>query len=198
MAHLRDSAPYPWPYDGIVDARRMAVVVTGAQPAWIDRSQDAAAVTEVITTVAEAVRAAGGHVVVIGHLGGPFPHRVLPPAPSAPEATITMTSDVQLVAHGLNGFFGSPLDATLRRLGIDRLVLTGFGAEATLDTTLRGANDRGYECLVLTDAYAPFDHDTAKHALSSVTMSGGIFGAIGTSADLLSALSTEPTPSPRS
>jgi nicotinamidase-related amidase len=105
---------------------------------------------------------------------------------------------VQLVAHGLNGFFGSPLDATLRRLGIDRLVLTGFGAEATLDTTLRGANDRGYECLVLTDAYAPFDHDTAKHALSSVTMSGGIFGAIGTSADLLSALSTEPTPSPRS
>jgi nicotinamidase-related amidase len=190
MPALRDSAPYPWPYDGIIDPRRMAVVVTGSQPAWIDRSRDAAAVTEVITGVAEAVRSAGGHVVVIGHVGGPFPHRPLPPAPGGPEATITMTGDTEIVAHGMNGFFGSPLDALLRQLGVDRLVLGGYGAEATVDSTLRGANDRGYECLVLTDAYAPFDHDTAKRALSSVTMSGGIFGAIGTSADLLAALPT--------
>ena len=56
----------------------------------------------------------------------------------------------------------------------------------------------GLSAVVLTDAYAPFDHDTAKHALSSVTMSGGIFGAIGTSADLLAALSTGPAPPPRS
>jgi nicotinamidase-related amidase len=192
MASLRDSAPYPWPYDGDADPRRMAVVVTGAQPAWIDRSQDAAAVTEVITAVAQAVRGGGGHVVVVHHVAGHFPHRPLPPAPGAPVAIGAFPAgpgDIEIVAHGVNGFFASPLDSELRRRGIDRLVLTGYGAEATVDTTLRGANDRGYECLVLTDAYAPFDHDTAKHALSSVTMSGGIFGAIGTSADLLATLS---------
>jgi len=199
VPHLRDSAPYPWPYDGTVDLGRLAVVVTGAQPAWIDRSQDAAAVTEVITAVALAVREGGGHVVVVSHVGGRFPHRPLPPAPGAPEAATAFScqpGDAHIVAHGLNGFFGSPLDAELRRRRVDQLVLTGYGAEATVDSTLRGANDRGYECLVLTDGFAPFDHDMAKHALSSVTMSGGIFGAIGTSADLLAALAPSPPARP--
>jgi nicotinamidase-related amidase len=91
-------------------------------------------------------------------------------------------------AVGSNGFHGSRLDAELRRRDVARLVLTGYGAEATVDSTLRAANDRGYECLVLTDAVAPFDDDVGAHALASVTMSGGIFGAIGTSADLLGAL----------
>jgi nicotinamidase-related amidase len=194
VAHLRDSAPYPWPYDGNVDPRRLAVVVTGAQPAWIDRSRDAAAVTEVIAAVVTAVRNGGGHVVIVHHRDGHFPHRPLPPAAGTPEATAAFPAapdDAEIVAHGINGFFGSALDAELRRRGVDRLVFVGYGAEATVDTTLRGANDRGYECLVLTDGCAPFDHDTAKRALSSVTMSGGIFGAIGTSSDLLATLSLD-------
>jgi Isochorismatase family len=90
-------------------------------------------------------------------------------------------------------------------------LMAGFGAEVTVDCTLRTANDQGYECLVLVDAYAPFDRSTGDHALSSVTMSGGIFGALGTTTALLDELavatdldsrpaaespSLEPQPSP--
>ena len=53
---------------------------------------------------------------------------------------------------------------------------------------MRSANDRGFECLTLTDAVAPHDPALAARAHHSVTMSGGIFGAIGTTADLLTAM----------
>ena len=54
--------------------------------------------------------------------------------------------------------------------------------------TVRSANDRGYECLTLSDATAPLDGATGARELHSVTMSGGIFGAVGTSDGLLAAL----------
>ena len=66
--------------------------------------------------------------------------------------------------------------------------MTGVTTEVCVHTTVREANDRGYECLVLSDGVAPFDDELGDHALSSVTMSGGIFGAVGTSVELLSAL----------
>src|SRR5206468_5457058 len=97
-------------------------------------------------------------------------------------------SDIVVDATGVDGFHGGPLDDVLRARGVDHLILGGFGHEAAVDSTLRSANDRGYECLVLTDGVAPFDDDLGAHALSSVTMSGGIFGAVGTSVELLSAL----------
>jgi nicotinamidase-related amidase len=121
--------------------------------------------------------------------------RVLPPLITTSAwhiATPTGKSDLVVDAHGVDGFFGGPLDGELRARGITHLVLCGFGAEAAVDSTLRSANDRGYECLTLTDAVAPFDPDIEKHTLASVTMSGGIFGAIATTHQLLSAL---PTPS---
>lgn len=64
-----------------------------------------------------------------------------------------------------------------RRVG--RLWLGGPGA-----STLTSANDRGYECLLLTDACAALAEQTRKGALSTVTMSGGIFGAVGIMAHL--------------
>ncbi len=97
-------------------------------------------------------------------------------------------------AAGINGFTGSALDGALRSRGIDHLVLTGFAAEAPVDSTLRGANDRGYECLVVTDGVAPFDAVTGSAALSSVTMSGGIFGALATSVELLGLLAPPDPP----
>jgi len=100
----------------------------------------------------------------------------------APSTTIV--ADV-VVDCGLDGFHGGPLDDELRRRGIDHLVFCGFGAEATVDTTVRSANDRGYECLTITDAVAPFDTLVGARALASVTMSGGIFGAIAPSEALL-------------
>lgn len=115
----------------------------------------------------------------------------LPPAAGTPQWELALEpepGDLVVDAAGIDGFHGSALDDELRGRGIDTLVLAGFGAEAAVDSTLRAANDRGYECLVLTDAVAPFDSELEAHVLDSVTMSGGIFGAIATTDALLAAL----------
>jgi nicotinamidase-related amidase len=131
-------------------------------------------------------------VVFVRHVSRAERPSGLPPIASDPGAAvlpIRVDGDVTVDAAGVNGFYGSALDDELRHLGTDHLVLVGWGAEAAVDSTLRSANDRGYECLVLTDAVAPFDVSVGEHALSSVTMSGGIFGALATTNMLLAALS---------
>jgi nicotinamidase-related amidase len=197
MVHLDSTVPYPWPYDGSLDPTRLALVVAGAQAGWAVRSSRAADVATVLLAVAETVRSIGARVVVLRHAAVPGRRPTpLPPAPGddgwrlafAPRPT-----DLVVDATGIDGFHGGPLDGVLRAAGIDHLVLGGFGHEAAVDSTLRSANDRGYECLVLSDGVAPFDEVLGAHALDSVTMSGGIFGAVGTSDALLSALRPSPT-----
>jgi nicotinamidase-related amidase len=186
-----DAEPYPWPYDGPIDWRRLALVVAGDQRAWADRSVRVAEVTTTIDCTARALRAAGAAVVHVRHAVPVARPSGLPPARDD-EGWGVITSlgagDLVVDAGGVNGFFAGPLDAMLRSRGVDHLVFAGFGAEAAVDSTLRAANDRGYECLTLVDGTAPFDESTGRHALSSITMSGGIFGAIATSAALLAAL----------
>ena len=186
-----DADPYRWPYDGVLDPSRLALVITGAQPAWIDRSRRADTVAGVVAAVADAVRASGGLVVHVRHGGITAGRSGLPPARQQLDwqlATSIHAGDVVIDAAGVDGFYGSSLDSELRRCGRDHLVLTGFGAEATVNSTLRSANDRGYECLTLTDACAPFDDAIGLRCLHSITMSGGIFGAIAESAALLAPL----------
>jgi nicotinamidase-related amidase len=55
-------------------------------------------------------------------------------------------------------------------------------------STLRRANDIGYECLLLEDMCVPLDPDLQESSISQILMSGGIFGAVGESAALLEAL----------
>jgi nicotinamidase-related amidase len=189
---LHKSTPYPWPYDAAIDPQRLALVIAGAQPVWTERSANAAAVMERIDCVAGVVRAVGGHVLFVRHVSRGHRPSGLPPLASDPaSAVLAMRNDgdVTVEAAGVDGFYASALDDELRRLGADHLVLVGWGAEAAVDSTLRSANDRGYECLVLTDAVAPFDAAIGEHALSSVTMSGGIFGALATTEMLLATLS---------
>jgi nicotinamidase-related amidase len=184
--------PYPWPYDGTLDPRRLALVITGEQPAWIGRSQGVARTAAVISTVAAAVRDAGGAVVHVRHGRSSRLRPGLPPAREDPSWAFTgrpCSGDLVVDATGVDGFYGSALDQELRDHGVDTLVLAGYGGEATVNSTLRSANDRGYECLTLIDGVAMFDARTGGPALCSITMSGGIFGAIAPSSALLAALS---------
>jgi nicotinamidase-related amidase len=89
---------------------------------------------------------------------------------------------------GWDGCFSSDLDHTLRAAGIRSIALGGLASELTVDSTVRTLNDRGHECLVLTDGCAPLDADLGARALHSLTMSGGIFGAVGTIDHLVGAL----------
>ena len=186
-----EADPYPWPYDGTLDPRRLALVVTGDQPAWRRCSQRGPEVAAVIASVAAAVRRVGGAVVRVRHGATAFGRTGLPPVREDPAwalATRPAAGDVVVDAFGIDGFFGSPLDGALRALGVDTLIMAGYGGEATVSSTLRSANDRGYECLTLVDGVAMLDGRTGVATLRSITMSGGIFGAIAPSSAVLAAL----------
>ncbi len=89
---------------------------------------------------------------------------------------------------GKGSFFATDLDLVLRQRGIRNIVLTGITTDVCVHTTMREANDRGYECLILGDCCAATDPGNHTAALKMVTMQNGVFGAVGTSSGLLEVL----------
>ena len=91
---------------------------------------------------------------------------------------------------GKGAFFATDLDGILKNRGIRQLVVCGVTTEVCVNTTVREANDRGYDCLVLEDCVASYFPEFQKAALAMIKAQGGIFGWVSDSGRFLEALAT--------
>lgn len=87
-------------------------------------------------------------------------------------------------------FASSALDQVLRGLDVAYLLIGGVTTDVCVHSVMREANDRGYWCVLLKDCTAATDRGNYEAAIKQVKMSGGIFGWVSSSGELIKALTT--------
>ena len=121
-----------------------------------------------------------GRILIIGEPG----HDIIPELyPIAGEPVIDKP--------GKGAFYNTELTDLVAEHGIAQLIVCGVTTEVCVHTTVREANDRGIECLVLSDCTASYFPEFHETALRMVAAQGGIFGWVSNSASVIAAL-TEP------
>ena len=123
-----------------------------------------------------------GRVLVIGQPG----HAIIP-------ALAPLAGELLIDKPGKGAFYATPLGAELQQRGITQLVLMGVTTEVCVQTTMREANDRGYDCLLVEDGTASYFPDFKAATLAMLTAQGGIVGWVAPAAAVIAALSPEPT-----
>ena len=136
-----------------------------------------------------AKRARGHFTVGIGDVGpmgrilvrGEPGHDIVPELyPAAGEPVVDKP--------GKGAFFATDLHTILQSRAIEKLVVTGVTTEVCVNTTVREANDRGFDCLVLRDCCASYFPEFHDSALKMISAQRGIFGWVGESGRLIDAL----------
>ncbi len=188
-----NTTPYSWPFDGALVPERCALVICGSGPTWSALCPLDAAAAANLTKLRAVATDAGVLVVLIRHRA--MPRAVAPDGPTAQPLSPT-TGELDVTAAGIDGFYGSSLDADLRTAGRDQLLVVGHGLESTVHSTVRRANDRGYECLTVEDACVAHEPALRAASISTIEMSGGIFGAVGATDNVVNRLQKDPSEEP--
>jgi len=118
-----------------------------------------------------------GRILVRGEYG----HDIIDELKPAPKEPI-------IDKPGKGAFYATDLETILKSRGIRQLVVCGVTTEVCVNTTVREANDRGYDCLVLEDCVGSYFPEFQAAALAMVKAQGGIFGWVGHSKDFIAAL----------
>ena len=118
-----------------------------------------------------------GRILVRGEYGHDIVDE-LKPAPGEPVVD----------KPGKGAFYATDLDSMLRNRGIRQLVVCGVTTEVCVNTTVREANDRGYDCLVLADCVGSYFPEFQAAALAMIKAQGGIFGWVSDSNKFMEAL----------
>jgi len=118
-----------------------------------------------------------GRILVRGEIG----HDIVPelyPEPGEPV----------IDKPGKGAFYATDLELILRDRGIKTLIVCGVTTEVCVNTSVREANDRGYECVVLSDCVGSYFPEFQKVALAMIKAQGGIFGWVSDSRRALAAI----------
>jgi nicotinamidase-related amidase len=118
-----------------------------------------------------------GRILIRGEAG----HDIIPelyPAPGEPV----------IDKPGKGAFYATDLHTILQHRGITQLIVTGVTTEVCVNTTIREANDRGYDCLCVADCCASYFPEFHEFGLKMIKAQGGIFGWVADSDDVIAAL----------
>jgi len=212
--------PFDFPFDGMLDPARAAVIAIDLQVDFLSptgylaaKGYDPEPLRQILPNVAAVINAARTAGCLIVHTrqgyradladmsvyerwrrrragleGTDVLVRGSPGFEIAPEVPV-VEGDV-IIDKTTNGAFTyTDLDHVLRWRGITHLILLGCTTDVCVHTTLREANDRNYQCLVVEDACAsgdPYAHDAAIYM---VTVEDGVFGVVAKTLDVVVALS---------
>ncbi|OZF27185.1 cysteine hydrolase [Rhodococcus sp. 14-2483-1-2] len=122
-------------------------------------------------------RGAFGRILVRGEYGHDIVDELAP-----------LEGETVIDKPGKGAFYATELSEVLTSAGITTLLVTGVTTEVCVHTTVREANDRGYECLVVTDCVGSYFPEFQRVGLEMISAQGGIFGWTASSEDVVAAL----------